>query len=88
MDFLFFVIIAITPIQSCGTRLHGRKSLSKVWRKTNCEAEKQTLTNDKGCVRYEWYRGQEPNTYILIERWIDRDAAMTHLRGAYGRPDV
>ena len=29
------------------------------------EAEKQTLAHDKGCERYEWYRGEEPNTYIL-----------------------
>lgn len=47
------------------------------------EAEKQTLAHDKGCERYEWYRAQEPNTYILIERWIDRDAALVHLRSEH-----
>jgi len=47
------------------------------------EAEKQTLAHDKGCERYEWYRGQEANTYILIERWTDRDAAVAHLRSEH-----
>jgi quinol monooxygenase YgiN len=48
-----------------------------------CEAEKQTLKHDKGCERYEWYRGEEPNTYVLIERWADREAAQTHIRSAH-----
>lgn len=47
------------------------------------DAEQQTLAHDKGCERYEWYRGQEPNTYILIERWTDREAAMAHLRSQH-----
>jgi len=43
------------------------------------EAEQQTLANDKGCERYEWYRAEEPGTYILIERWTDIAAARAHL---------
>ena len=23
----------------------------------------------KGCSRYDWYRADAPQTYILIERW-------------------
>jgi quinol monooxygenase YgiN len=47
------------------------------------EAEKETLAHDKGCERYEWYRGSDPNTYVLIERWSDREAVQAHLRSAH-----
>ena len=43
------------------------------------EVTKNTLAIDKGCLRYEWYRSPEPYTYILIERWTDREAAQAHL---------
>ena len=38
-----------------------------------------TLANDKGCLRYEWYRASTPKTYILLERWADQAAAQEHL---------
>jgi quinol monooxygenase YgiN len=47
------------------------------------EAEKQTLANDKGCERYEWYRAKEPDTYVLIERWTDMECAQMHLRSPH-----
>jgi quinol monooxygenase YgiN len=47
------------------------------------EAEKETLAHDKGCERYEWHRGSNPNTYVLIERWSDREAVQAHLRLAH-----
>ena len=34
-----------------------------------------TLSRDEGCLRYEWYRAEAPQTYILIERWTDQAAA-------------
>lgn len=34
-----------------------------------------TLANDEGCLRYEWYRAAAPQTYILIERWTEMAAA-------------
>ena len=43
------------------------------------EAERLTVAHDKGCERYEWYRGKEPLTYVLVERWTDSEAARTHL---------
>jgi quinol monooxygenase YgiN len=43
------------------------------------QIEKNTLANDSGCLRYEWYRSAEPQTYILIERWTDQAAAQAHL---------
>ena len=47
-----------------------------------------TLANDKGCLRYEWYRASTPQTYMLLESWADQAAAQAQpsqfpaLRGA------
>jgi quinol monooxygenase YgiN len=38
-----------------------------------------TLSQDKGCLRYEWYRAEAPQTFILIERWTDQAAVQAHL---------
>jgi quinol monooxygenase YgiN len=42
-----------------------------------------TLANDKGCLRYEWYRASTPQTYILLERWADETAAQQHLNSPH-----
>jgi quinol monooxygenase YgiN len=39
-----------------------------------------TLSQDKGCLRYEWFRADAPQTYILIERWTDQAAVQAHLK--------
>jgi quinol monooxygenase YgiN len=44
------------------------------------EAERLTLAHDKGRERHEWYRSEEPHTYVLIERWTDRESAQAHRR--------
>jgi quinol monooxygenase YgiN len=44
------------------------------------EVTANTLSQDKGCLRYEWYRADAPQTYILIERWTDQAAAQAHLK--------
>lgn len=47
------------------------------------EVEQNTLAKDAGCLRYEWYRGSEPHTFILIERWVDEAAAQAHLKAPH-----
>lgn len=44
------------------------------------EMETSTLGNDKGCLRYEWYRSDASHTYILLERWADRAAVLSLLQ--------
>jgi len=39
-----------------------------------------TLSQDKGCLKYEWYRADAPQTYILIERWTDQAAVQDYLK--------
>jgi len=43
------------------------------------DSQSATLANDKGCLRYEWYRASTPQTYILLQRWSDQAAAHDHL---------
>ena len=47
------------------------------------QLEANTLANDKGCLRYEWYKATSPSTYILIERWADEAAVQAHLRAGH-----
>ena len=44
------------------------------------EITANTLAQDAGCLRYEWYRAAEPHTYILLERWTDQAAVQAHLK--------
>jgi quinol monooxygenase YgiN len=43
------------------------------------EITTNTTSQDKGCLRYEWYRADVPQTYILVERWTDQAAVQAHL---------
>jgi quinol monooxygenase YgiN len=47
------------------------------------DSQAATLANDKGCLRYEWYRASTPQTYILLQRWADRAAAQEHLNAPH-----
>jgi quinol monooxygenase YgiN len=42
-----------------------------------------TLANDHGCLRYEWYRADAPQTYILPERWTDVGSVQAHLKSEH-----
>ena len=44
------------------------------------ELEANTVKNDEGCQRYEWYRSQEPDTYYVIESWASEAAVEAHLK--------
>jgi quinol monooxygenase YgiN len=47
------------------------------------DSQSATIANDKGCLRYEWYRASTPQTYILLERWADQAAAQQHLNAPH-----
>ena len=47
------------------------------------KVEGNTVANDEGCLRYEWYRAPEPQTYVLVERWTSMEAAKTHLNSEH-----
>jgi quinol monooxygenase YgiN len=43
------------------------------------ELTANTMSQDKGCLRYEWYRADTPQTYVLVEQWADQAAVQAHL---------
>jgi quinol monooxygenase YgiN len=47
------------------------------------ELEANTICNDDGCLRYEWYRSEEPNTYYVIESWTSEAAVQAHLKAPH-----
>jgi quinol monooxygenase YgiN len=47
------------------------------------ELEANTVRNDEGCLRYEWYRSDEPDTYYVIESWTDEAAVKAHLKASH-----
>jgi quinol monooxygenase YgiN len=49
------------------------------------EMTANTLAQDKGCLRYEWYRANAPQTYLLVESWSDRAALDAHLAAEHLR---
>ena len=69
--------------------------------KVATELVKQVNANEKGCLLYQLYHGEEPNTYVFLERYADQTAVETHrgteyfktlgrAMGAFmdGKPDV
>jgi quinol monooxygenase YgiN len=42
-----------------------------------------SLAKDEGCLRYEWYRAEASQTYILIERWTEMTAVQAHLKAEH-----
>ena len=47
------------------------------------ELEQETAENDPGCLRYQWYKAEQPNLYYLLQRWTDQNAVDTHARAAH-----
>ena len=47
------------------------------------ELETETTENDKGCLRYQWYRAEQPATYYLLERWTDQAALDAHFKAPH-----
>jgi quinol monooxygenase YgiN len=45
--------------------------------------EIETAENDRGCLRYQWYRAEQPSLYYLLERWTDQEAKEAHLKAAH-----
>jgi quinol monooxygenase YgiN len=44
------------------------------------ELAANTRAQDKGCLRYEWYRADAAQTYVLLERWADEQSIQDHLK--------
>lgn len=47
------------------------------------ELEQETAENDPGCLRYQWYKAEQPNLYYLLQRWTDQKAVEAHTQAAH-----
>ena len=47
------------------------------------ELEQETAENDPGCLRYQWYKAEQPNLYYLLQRWTDQKAVEGHAQAAH-----
>ena len=36
------------------------------------QLENETTENDPGCLRYQWYKAEQPCLYYLLERWTPK----------------
>jgi quinol monooxygenase YgiN len=46
--------------------------------KVATELVKKVNENEKGCLLYQLYHGEEPNTYVFMERYADQAAVDAH----------
>jgi quinol monooxygenase YgiN len=46
--------------------------------KVALELVKKVNENEKGCLLYQLYHGEEPNTYVFMERYKDQAAVEEH----------
>ncbi len=69
--------------------------------KVASELVKKVNENEKGCLMYALFKGEEPNTYVFMERYADQAAVEAHRATEHyktlgramgpfmdGRPDV
>ena len=47
------------------------------------QLEQETAENDPGCLRYQWYRAEQPCCYYLLERWTNQEALEAHFKAAH-----
>ena len=47
------------------------------------QLEQETAENDPGCLRYQWYRAEQPCLYYLLERWTNQEALEAHFKAAH-----
>ena len=45
--------------------------------------EDETSENDPGCLRYQWYKAEQPCLYYLLERWTNQEAMEAHFKAAH-----
>ena len=46
--------------------------------KVATELVKKVNENEKGCLLYQLYHGEVPNTYVFVERYADQAAVEAH----------
>ena len=55
-----------------------KEGQGKEFEKVALELVRKVNENEKGCLLYQLYHGEEPNTYVFMERYADDAAVEAH----------
>jgi quinol monooxygenase YgiN len=91
----------VTPMIGVVATIKVKEGQGAEFEKVATELVRKVNENEKGCLLYQLYHGEEPNTYVFMERYKDQAAVDEHrgtdyfktlgrAMGAFmdGRPDV
>jgi quinol monooxygenase YgiN len=91
----------VTPMLGVVATIKVKEGQGAEFEKVATELVKKVNENEKGCLLYQLYHGEEPNTYVFMERYADDAAVEAHrasehfktlgrAMGAFmdGKPDV
>ena len=60
-----------------------KEGMGAEFEKVATELVKKVNENEKGCLLYQLYHGEEPNTYVFMERYQDQAAVEAHRASEY-----
>jgi len=45
--------------------------------------EYEAAENEQGCLRYQWYKAEQPDLYYLLQRWTNQAALDAHYKAPH-----
>jgi quinol monooxygenase YgiN len=70
----------VTPMLGVVATIKVKDGQGAEFEKVATELVKKVNENEKGCLLYQLYHGDQPNTYVFLERYAN-DAAVEEHRG-------
>jgi quinol monooxygenase YgiN len=68
----------VTPMLGVVATIKVKEGKGAEFEKVATELVRKVNENEKGCLLYQLYHGEEPNTYVFMERYADEAAVETH----------
>jgi quinol monooxygenase YgiN len=68
----------VTPMLGVVATIKVKEGQGAEFEKVATELVKKVNENEKGCLLYQLYHGEEPNTYVFMERYADQAAVEEH----------
>jgi quinol monooxygenase YgiN len=68
----------VTPMLGVVATIKVKDGQGAEFEKVATELVKKVNENEKGCLLYQLYHGEEPNTYVFLERYADQAAVEEH----------
>jgi quinol monooxygenase YgiN len=64
-------------------RSRSRRARARNSRRSRLSSSIRVNENEKGCLLYQLYHGEAPNTYVFMERYADQAAVEAHRSTEY-----